>query len=59
MYIMKVYHIHKNGWTKLEEGVNVNELHYIYANEKGRKIQKSAKLIGLRGDGDEVKSKLL
>jgi len=32
--VCRVYHCHKNGWTKIHEGLNVNELHYKYANEK-------------------------
>lgn len=46
--VCRVYHIHANGWTKIEEGVDVNELHYKYAQEKG-----------LRGDGDETREKIL
>jgi len=33
--VVRVYHVHKDGWTKLEEGVDVNELHWQYAKEKG------------------------
>lgn len=28
--VVRVYHVHKNGWTKIEEGLDVNELHYKY-----------------------------
>jgi len=38
--VVRCYHIHEpdangNGWTKLEEGADVNELHWKYAQEKG------------------------
>lgn len=33
--VVRVYHIHENGWTKIEDGKDVNELHYQYAAEKG------------------------
>jgi len=33
--VVRVYHIHENGWTKVNAGLDVNELHYKYANEKG------------------------
>mmetsp|Transcript_111140 Transcript_111140/g.166451 ORF Transcript_111140/g.166451 Transcript_111140/m.166451 type:complete len:120 (+) Transcript_111140:464-823(+) len=46
--VVRVYHVHKNGWTRIHEGLNVNKLHYEFAQEKG-----------LVGDGDEIGSKLL
>merc|ERR1712217_874756 len=33
--VVRVYHIHENGWTKMVAGQDVNELHYKYAEEKG------------------------
>merc|ERR1712151_1332827 len=33
--VVRVYHIHENGWTKMVAGQDVNELHYKYAQEKG------------------------
>jgi len=33
--VVRVYHVHKDGWTKIEEGKDVNELHWEYAKEKG------------------------
>jgi 20S proteasome subunit beta 5 len=33
--VCRVYHVHEKGWTKIEEGVDVSELHYKYAHEKG------------------------
>lgn len=44
----RVYHIHKDGWTKIYEGEDVNMLHYSFAKKKG-----------LIGDGDETKNNLL
>jgi len=32
--VVRVYHVHKDGWTKIEEGKDVNELHWQYAKEK-------------------------
>lgn len=45
--VVRVYHIHKDGWTKIEEGLDVNVLHYKYAEEKG-----------LDGTGDLTNQKL-
>ena len=42
-----VYHIHENGWTKIHEGLDANQLHYKFAKEKG-----------LVGDGDEESQRL-
>merc|ERR1719163_2379671 len=33
--VVRVYHVHEKGWTKMVEGDDVNELHYKYAAEKG------------------------
>merc|ERR1712080_198327 len=33
--VVRVYHIHKDGWTKVIAGEDVNDLHYMYAKEKG------------------------
>jgi 20S proteasome subunit beta 5 len=33
--VVRVYHVHKDGWTKIEEGADVNALHWKYAKEKG------------------------
>ena len=32
-----VYHVHANGWTKVHEGLDVNQLHYKFQAEKGKK----------------------
>jgi len=34
--VVRVYHVHPNGWTKVIEGEDVNKLHYQYAAEKGQ-----------------------
>lgn len=33
--VVRVYHVHENGWTKEIAGEDVNKLHYMYAAEKG------------------------
>jgi len=33
--VVRVYHIHENGWTKMEAAKDVDELHWQYAKEKG------------------------
>merc|ERR1712217_312217 len=33
--VVRVYHVHEKGWTKVIAGEDVNELHYMYAAEKG------------------------
>lgn len=33
--VVRVYHVHAKGWTKVIAGEDVNELHYMYAKEKG------------------------
>lgn len=33
--VVRVYHVHKDGWTKVIAGEDVNKLHYMYAAEKG------------------------
>ncbi|CDR94340.1 proteasome epsilon subunit, putative [Babesia bigemina] len=32
---VNLYHVHENGWTKIVDYQDVNELHYKYCNEKG------------------------
>ena len=31
-----VYHCHKDGWTKIHEGLDVNKLHYSFNDAKGK-----------------------
>ncbi|CAD8140457.1 unnamed protein product [Paramecium octaurelia] len=45
--VVRVYHIHQNGWTKVHDGIDVVDLHYKFAQQKG-----------LVGDGDEAKQRL-
>merc|ERR1719311_671145 len=33
--VVRVYHVHEDGWTKIEEGKDVDDLHWQYAKEKG------------------------
>lgn len=33
--VVRVYHIHQNGWTRITAAQDVNELHYKYAAERG------------------------
>eukprot|EP00418_Pyrodinium_bahamense_P004940 CAMPEP_0179012322 /NCGR_PEP_ID=MMETSP0796-20121207/1137_1 /TAXON_ID=73915 /ORGANISM="Pyrodinium bahamense, Strain pbaha01" /LENGTH=282 /DNA_ID=CAMNT_0020707763 /DNA_START=68 /DNA_END=916 /DNA_ORIENTATION=- len=33
--VVRVYHVHEKGWTKVIAGEDVNKLHYMYAGEKG------------------------
>merc|ERR1712187_461154 len=33
--VVRVYHVHENGWTKVIAGEDVNSLHYMYAQQKG------------------------
>jgi len=33
--VVRVYHVHEKGWTRMIEGEDVNDLHYMYAKEKG------------------------
>jgi len=33
--VVRVYHVHEKGWTKVIAGEDVNELHWMYAKEKG------------------------
>mmetsp|Transcript_3281 Transcript_3281/g.5312 ORF Transcript_3281/g.5312 Transcript_3281/m.5312 type:complete len:283 (+) Transcript_3281:95-943(+) len=33
--VVRVYHVHAGGWTKIHEGLDVNELHWEFAKEKG------------------------
>lgn len=46
--VVRVYHIHSKGWTKIIEGEDCNKLHYQFAAEKK-----------LQGDQDETKGTLL
>lgn len=32
---INIYHVHKDGWTKMIHAKDVNELHLYYAQEKG------------------------
>lgn len=33
--VVRVYHVHEKGWTKVIGGEDVSALHYMYAKEKG------------------------
>merc|ERR1719221_1018801 len=33
--VVRVYHVHEKGWTKVIAGEDVNKLHYMYAEQKG------------------------
>lgn len=33
--VVRVYHIHKDGWTRCIPGEDVSKLHYMYAEQKG------------------------
>jgi len=33
--VVRVYHVHADGWTKKIAGEDVNKLHYMYAEQKG------------------------
>jgi 20S proteasome subunit beta 5 len=33
--VVRVYHVHKDGWTEKVAGDDVNKLHYQYQAEKG------------------------
>jgi len=33
--VVRVYHVHEKGWTKMIAGEDVNSLHWMYAKEKG------------------------
>jgi 20S proteasome subunit beta 5 len=35
--LCRVYHVHEGGWTVIEDGVDVSELHWKYAKEMGRR----------------------
>lgn len=41
--MVRVYHIIPDGWEKIVEGEDVDDLHYKYAHAKG-----------LKGDGNET-----
>jgi len=46
--VVRVYHVHEKGWTKIHEGLDVNKLHYDFAKSKN-----------LIGDCDETHADLL
>jgi len=46
--VIRVYHIHKDGWTIIHEALNVDELHYKFQKEKN-----------MDGCGDEIKADLI
>lgn len=46
--VVRVYHIGKNGWTKIHDAYEVDKLHY-----------EIAKMKNMEGDGDELRNKLL
>jgi len=31
----RIYHIHKDGWTKVHDGLDVNQLHWKFHEDKG------------------------
>merc|ERR1712194_747267 len=33
--VVRVYHVHEDGWTRKIVGDDVNKLHYMYAQAKG------------------------
>lgn len=33
--VVRVYHVHADGWTRVIAGEDVTKLHYMYAAEKG------------------------
>jgi 20S proteasome subunit beta 5 len=33
--LCRVYHVHRDGWTIIEDGADVSDLHYKYAEAKG------------------------
>ena len=35
--VCRVYHIHKDGWTKVHEGLDVNKLHWDFTDKKASK----------------------
>jgi len=41
--VVRVYHVHDKGWTKVHEGLDVNKLHYEFQAAKG-----------MTGEGDEI-----
>ncbi len=41
--VVRVYHVHGKGWTKVHDAIDASELHYQYSQSKG-----------MRGDGKEV-----
>ncbi len=43
--VCRVYHIHKDGWTRVHDGLDVNELHWKFKEEKGMEIEDDDNLI--------------
>ncbi len=39
--VVRVYHIHKDGWTEKIAGDDVNKLHYSYLEAKGLELDTS------------------
>lgn len=39
--VVRVYHVHKDGWTEIVAGDDVNKLHYQYQAEKGLEEDRS------------------
>ena len=37
--VVRVYHVHNKGWTKIIEGQDVNKLHYEFMEEKGKELR--------------------
>jgi len=33
--VVRVYHVHRDGWTKIQEGLDVSELHYAHVKSRG------------------------
>jgi len=46
--VIRIYHIHKDGWTIIHDALDVDQLHYKFDKEKN-----------LEGDGDEIKGELI
>lgn len=54
---MRVYHVHKDGWTKLQEGLDVSELHYAHVKSRGFVL--GLMFIGFREDARDLPLGLL
>jgi 20S proteasome subunit beta 5 len=46
--VVRVYHVSQGSWEIIHDAIDVNELHYKFAQEKG-----------LRGDGNETNQSTL